>query len=313
MTPTTRLLNGHRIGIVGKGGSGKSSVTVLLARSLRKRGYEVCVLDADSTNVGLHQALGLERAPDSLVDYFGGMVFSGGPVTCPVDDPTPLRHPHVSLDQLPGHFVGRSEEGIWLINAGKMGTRGPGAGCDGPMAKVARDLRVRIHGEDCVTLIDFKAGLEDSARGVIVSLDWAVVVVDPTRAAVEMADNLSDLVGQIQRGAKPATAHLDTPDLVETARGLYSQARIKGLVVVINHVGPKSFETLNGLLEERGLHPVASIQTDPLMSLSWLKGERLRAGLAELGVRDLLAALEIHSAESREGPLSIPVHPQLTF
>jgi len=52
-----RILAGKRIGIVGKGGSGKSTVTVLLAKALRKHGYDVCVLDADSTNIGLHQAL----------------------------------------------------------------------------------------------------------------------------------------------------------------------------------------------------------------------------------------------------------------
>jgi cellulose biosynthesis protein BcsQ len=45
-------LNGNRIGLFGKGGAGKSTVTVLLARALRKRDYSVCVLDADSTTSG---------------------------------------------------------------------------------------------------------------------------------------------------------------------------------------------------------------------------------------------------------------------
>lgn len=85
-----RPLAGSRLGIFGKGGSGKSTVTVFLAGALRRMGYEVAVLDADSTNVGLGKAFGLARDPDPLLEYFGGMVFSGGPVTCPVDDPLPL-------------------------------------------------------------------------------------------------------------------------------------------------------------------------------------------------------------------------------
>ena len=80
-----QALNGKRIGIFGKGGSGKSSVTVLLAKALKKSGYDVCVLDADSTNVGLAQALGIEQPPAPLLDYFGG-----GAVTYPMDDPMPL-------------------------------------------------------------------------------------------------------------------------------------------------------------------------------------------------------------------------------
>lgn len=79
---------GKRIGVVGKGGSGKSTLVVLLAGALRTRGYEVCILDADSTNIGLHNGLGISLPPDSLMDYFGGMVFSGGMSTIPVNDPT---------------------------------------------------------------------------------------------------------------------------------------------------------------------------------------------------------------------------------
>ncbi len=49
-----KLLAGKRIGVLGKGGSGKSTVAVLMARALRGCGYQVCILDADSTNAGIH-------------------------------------------------------------------------------------------------------------------------------------------------------------------------------------------------------------------------------------------------------------------
>jgi len=63
-----KKLAGKKIGILGKGGSGKSTITVLLAKALRKHGYDVCVLDADSANIGLHQALGIDKPPASLID-----------------------------------------------------------------------------------------------------------------------------------------------------------------------------------------------------------------------------------------------------
>jgi len=133
-------LSGTRIGIFGKGGSGKSTITVLLARTLRDRGYHVCLLDADSTNIGLAKALGFEKSPMPLMDFFGGMVFSGGVVTCPVDDPTPLAGAEVHLETLPDRYFVQ-DNGITLLIAGKIGDKGPGAGCDGPVSKIARDLR----------------------------------------------------------------------------------------------------------------------------------------------------------------------------
>lgn len=105
MNTGNKSLAGQRIGLFGRGGSGKSTCTVLLAKALTQAGYTVCVVDADSTNEGLPQALGADKTPDSLLDWFGGTVFSGGPVGCPVDSPTPLAGAHIGPGQLPTpHF-----------------------------------------------------------------------------------------------------------------------------------------------------------------------------------------------------------------
>jgi CO dehydrogenase nickel-insertion accessory protein CooC1 len=297
-----RPLSGLRIGVFGKGGAGKSTVVVLLARALRGRGYSVLALDADSTNVGLAAALGLEREPEPLLAYFGGMVFAGGVVTCPVDDPTPLPGACVSLDALPAACVGRSGEGVHLLVAGKLGPLGPGAGCDGPIAKIARDLRVTGIGPDDVVLVDFKAGFEDSARGAVTALDWALVVVDPTVAALQMAIHLDRLVAQVRAGVPPATRHLDRPDLVELAIRQFRETPVRGVRAVLNRVrgGPTEAFLLQVL--EDGPPVLGVLGEDPAIQEQWLRGSRLESGelepaaarlaewLEEAGQRDVVPA-----------------------
>jgi CO dehydrogenase maturation factor len=276
MTNERKPLARKRIGVVGKGGAGKSTATVLMAKVLRERGYEVFILDADSTNVGLHQALGLERAPTSLIDYFGGMVFSGGLVTCPVDDPAPLAGAEISLDQISSGYYARNREGITLLTAGKIGDLGPGAGCDGPINKIARDFKIKTEGIPSITLVDFKAGFEDSARGAITSLDWVLVVVDPTNAAVQMAIHMKKMVNQIQIGRPPATNHLESQELVELAKKIFREAQVKDVMAILNRVRDAEME---GYLREKlsagSIQLLGTISEDPSLTTAWLRGTPL--------------------------------------
>jgi CO dehydrogenase nickel-insertion accessory protein CooC1 len=286
-------LSGKRIGIFGKGGSGKSTVAVLLAKALRKSGYEVCVLDADSTNIGLSQALGIKNSPTPLLDYFGGMVFSGGAVTCPVDDPTPLNNADIAIEALPAEYRGRSPDDIQFFIAGKMGDKGPGAGCDGPIAKIARDFSPQFKGEQPVTLVDFKAGFEDSARGNIVSLDWIVVVIDPTIAAVEMAIDMKEMVDQLKAGVLPATAHLEYPKLIELAYQMYRDANVKGVLFILNRVRDDLAEQfLRDKLAENGIKPLGVIHDTPAISMAWLMGESLINTSAQREAELILQSIE---------------------
>lgn len=291
-----RSLFGKRIGIFGKGGSGKSTVAVLLARSLRDKGYHVCLLDADSTNLGLAQALGFERSPEPLLEYFGGMVFSGGEVTCPVDDPTPLPGANISIESLPSKYYAQ-DDGITLLIAGKIGNQGPGAGCDGPVSKIARDLRIQVGDSNPVTLVDFKAGFEDSSRGAVTSLDWAIVVVDPTLAAIEIGSDMRNMVDRVKAKELPATMHLESPELVALANRFFLDAIIKGVLCVLNKIQNAEMENyLQMKLMARCIKPIGIIHEDASISIAWLRGMPLDREKSKQEVDNIVKGLETAEA-----------------
>jgi CO dehydrogenase maturation factor len=293
MIEKTHTLAGMKIGLFGKGGSGKSTVTALLAKELAEHGYEVYILDADSTNVGLHQVLGLDHSPAPLMDYFGGAVFRGGMVTCPVDDPTPLADAVIRWATLPDRYCARTSNGIRYLIAGKIGDQGPGAGCDGPVAKIARDVTIDGPPDRVVTLVDFKAGFEDSARGAITSLDWAIFVADPTNAAIQMAIDMQHMVTQIQAGELPATEHLESPEMVEQANALFRNASIKGVLFVLNRVTSQQMEDyLCGKLEEHDIKPLGVIHADPVIAEAWLTGSTLESDQAQREIQMVVDKLE---------------------
>jgi CO dehydrogenase maturation factor len=288
-----RPLAGLKIGVFGKGGGGKSTVTVLLAQTLTNRGYPVIILDADSTNLGMPSALGLDSSPRPLIEYFGGFVFSGGRVTCPVDDPEPLHGGTLALTELPEEYRRHTDQGIVYLEGAKMGGLGPGAGCDGPIAKIARDLRILPDGIPPVMLVDFKAGLEDSIRGVITGLDWVLIVVDPSAAAVEIALQMREMLSRLHEGWEPATAHLKQPELIEVARRSYREAHVRGWSVVINRVADEEIEAhLRSMLEQREIPVSGILRERKEIMRSWLKGESLKDPEALREVGELAARLE---------------------
>ena len=201
------------------------------------------------------------------------MVFSGGSVTCPVDDPTPLPDANLSLNQISDEYYAQNQEGIMLLTAGKIGDLGPGAGCDGPINKIARDVKIFMEGSNPITLVDFKAGFEDSSRGAITSLDWVLVIVDPTHASIQMAIHMKEMVRLLKAGVPPATEHLESHELVEIARTLFRETRVREVLAILNRVRDVEMEDyMRDKLTQGGVEPIGVVRETPSITSAWLKG-----------------------------------------
>ena len=66
----------QKMAVCGKGGTGKSTLTALLADALRREGYTLLVMDSDESNPGLPRLLGLDT-PVHPPDFSAGTVLHG--------------------------------------------------------------------------------------------------------------------------------------------------------------------------------------------------------------------------------------------
>jgi CO dehydrogenase nickel-insertion accessory protein CooC1 len=117
----------------------------------------------------------------------------------------------------------------------------------------------------------------------VTSIDWALVVVDPTVAAVHMAIHLDRLVAQIRAGVPPATRHLGRQDLVDLAIRQFRESPVRGVRAVLNRVrsGPTEAFLLRALKRD-GPPVLGVLGEDPAIQDQWLRGVRLESPELEL-------------------------------
>ena len=185
-----------KIMICGKGGSGKSSVSVLMARALsRKR--KVYLIDSDESNVLLPKLLGV-KPPKPIVEYLGGKksIFSKGEVN--IVNALAKAGKGIKLDNLPTEYVSASTEGIKLVTIGKI--RNFGEGCACPLNFLTKTLlKNLVLNDDEIVLVDTDAGIEHVGRGVEEGCDTILTVVDPTAEALMLAKILKETFQKLNK------------------------------------------------------------------------------------------------------------------
>ncbi len=180
-----------KIIVCGKGGSGKSTVSTLLARALTKSGFNVLVIDADDSNLGLHRLMGAE-APVVLMDNLGGKKgFKQKTQSAFPGAPGGLFSDLMTLDEIPAECISEVD-GIKLFATGKIHSSGEGCAC--PMGRLSKMILSRlVIEENDIVIIDTAAGVEHFGRGLDASCDLVINVVDPTYESFLLAEKISKM------------------------------------------------------------------------------------------------------------------------
>ncbi len=172
--------------ICGKGGSGKSTITALLARALVETGKKVLVIDSDESNLCLHRLLGITQ-PEIMMDAMGGRTGTKEKLKQAAD------HHHeddffkqtMTSDDLPVDCVSENA-GIRLLVIGKIRKFGEGCAC--MIGGISKAVLTRLQEKDDeIVLVDAEAGLEHFGRQVDKNCDLVIYIVDPSFESIQMA------------------------------------------------------------------------------------------------------------------------------
>lgn len=244
--------NAYKLAICGKGGSGKSTIAALLAKSLVENGNSVLVIDTDESNFGLHRQLGVDLPPD-FMGYFGGKnaVLEKIMSAAPNWDSVSFFGDELSFADIPATYLSEAG-GIKLLAIGKIHEVGEGCACSmGMLVKEFIEKLKLKSGE--VVIVDMEAGIEHFGRGVEKSVDAVLMVIDPSYESLKLSEKVAELSGSIN----------------------------KPIFFALNKVDESNEQFMRETIGNQ--HTViASLPLDPALSLAGLRGEKITAENTEV-------------------------------
>ena len=187
-----------KIMICGKGGCGKSTITVLLAKAFQERGHRVLVLDADESNLGIGRLLGTPVS-GSLMGHLGGKKVLQEKMmkAFPKGEPLELFAEKWKIDDIPADCL-TDIGGVLLMAVGKIETFGEGCAC--PMGVLSKMFLENLKtANNDIVLIDSEAGVEHFGRGVEAGCDIIVGIVDPTYESVLLSEKMQAMANKAER------------------------------------------------------------------------------------------------------------------
>jgi len=183
-----------KIAMVGKGGSGKTTLAGTLARVLARRNHRVLAIDGDP-NPNLALALGLPRdaadrirtIPASLVEAVAG----SGPA------PSTLRLT-MDRERVLDEYGAQAPDGIRLIVMGKPADGSAGSGCMCASHRAVRGLIAEMTSAGDDTITDMEAGLEHLKRGTARHVEAMLIVAEPYYRSLEAASRTFSLANELK-------------------------------------------------------------------------------------------------------------------
>jgi CO dehydrogenase maturation factor len=182
-----------KIAISGKGGVGKTTLSAFLCRWFGDRGHTVLAIDADpATNLGAALAIpGADSLPpitqmkSLIAERTGAQPGSlGGYFKL-----------NPKVDDLP-EKIAITDGNVRLMVMG--GVQQGGSGCLCPENALLKTLVAHLMlGRDEMVVMDMAAGLEHLGRGTAQAVDRLLIVVEPGRRSIDVAQRIKSLAGDI--------------------------------------------------------------------------------------------------------------------
>ena len=283
-----------KIGVIGKGGSGKTTVSGVLARSLARDGWEVVAIDCDANpNLGISLGLGLEQtqelvairqaldegteehAPtaEEVLDKFGSI----GPDRVRVAVVTRIDKPSggcpccgISPEQL----LSELETSTTLAAVDDKGINGNGATAQNGNGTTAKNGTTPGLGRR-VLIADMEAGLGTIGRMREGSLDVAILVTEPTPKAIEVVRRAAEMIVEYKIAPRTVILANKARDDADFERVSSVMRAVKGLDGVEVVVIPEDMDVLAA--DAQGVSPIDLAPASPAVEALAGVAQRLAA------------------------------------
>ncbi len=239
-----------KLSVCGKGGSGKSVFTTLLATAIRDNNYKTLVVDSDESNSSLYRMLGFETPPVPLMDLIGGKknvqkaLRSKNSLKNQELRENILTQEKITIEKIFPPYIQR-KNGLNLVSIGKILQSLEGCAC--PMGVLTREFLNRLElASNETTIVDMEAGVEHFGRGVEESIDVILLIIEPSFESLTLAKKI---------------------------HGLASGMNDKKIWAIINKVSSEEIvKKIESKLKKFDLEVIGSIPNDPDIFMACLEG-----------------------------------------
>ena len=275
-----------KIGVIGKGGSGKTTVSGVLARSLARQGWEVVAIDCDSNpNLGISLGLGLDQTQELAA--IRQALDEGTEEHAPTAEEVLQKFGSVGPDRVRVAVVTRidkpsggcpccgisPEQLLAELETGELPpTNGKGTPDAASPVAVNGSAPVRA---GRVLIADMEAGLGTIGRMREGSLDVAILVTEPTPKAIEVVRRAAEMVVEHKIATRTVILANKVRDESDVERVSSVMLAVKGLDGVEVIVVPEDLDVLAA--DAQGVSPIDHAPASPAVEAVAAMAERLAA------------------------------------